>query len=66
MPNQVTRARRRRLDNLSRLETDLAESPGALAALAETLERGVPKRSHRGSGSQCRRVGAYVGAYEAT
>ena len=51
MPNQVTRARRRRLDNLSRLETDLAESPGALAALAETLERGVPKRSHRGSGS---------------
>ena len=41
MPNQVTRARRRRLDNLSRLETDLAESPGALAALAETLERGV-------------------------
>ncbi|KAH8068073.1 hypothetical protein JL721_7022 [Aureococcus anophagefferens] len=26
MPNQVTRARRRRLDNLSRLETDLADS----------------------------------------
>ena len=50
MPNQTTRARRRRLENLTRLERSLEDDPCILYdALAQSLERGVPKRSHRGT-----------------